>query len=305
MTREGRARLKALLAVSAWGGSFPAIKVALAEVSFTTLIWIRFGSGVITLLLLLFIRKKGKFLPLREAALFAGLGFLGIFFHNAIQAYALKTVSAGMSGLIIATNPIAIAAMGALILGERLDRKTMGGILLAAVGVLVILAKGDPGTFLLKGFSAGELIMVFSVFTWALFTVFSRRALQRTPSDLAMTYALSFGWLFSTVPFLWFGGPSELPVLSSAAWVNILFLGVLCSALAYLFWYDALLVLPASEAGVFMYINPVVAVLLSAIFLGETISPSMIAGGALVFAGVWFVNARQKRPPTPNTTNKI
>lgn len=296
MTGEGRARLKALFAVVAWGGSFPAIKAALAEVSFTTLIWLRFGSGVVTLLLLLLFRKRARFLPLRDAALFAALGFLGIFFHNTIQAYALKSVSAGMSGLIIAANPIAIAALGALILGERLDGKTTGGILLAAVGVLVILSKGDPGTLFLKGFNAGELIMIFSVFTWGLFTVLSRRALRRTPPDLGMTYALSFGWFFSTVPFYFGGGPAELPGISAAAWINILFLGVLCSAISYLFWYDALLVLPASEAGVFLYINPVVAVILSAAFLGEAITFSMVCGGALVFAGVWFVNARQKRP---------
>ncbi len=296
MTVEGRARLKALFAVVAWGGSFPAIKAALAEVSFTTLIWLRFGSGVVTLLLLLLFRKRARFLPLRDAALFAALGFLGIFFHNTIQAYALKSVSAGMSGLIIAANPIAIAALGALILGERPDIKTVGGILLAALGVLVILARGDPGTFLLKGFNIGEMIMVFSVFNWGFFTVLSRKALRRTPPDLGMTYALFFSWLFAAIPFFFCEGPGELPGISAAAWVNILFLGVLCSALAYLFWYDAIIVLPASEAGVFMYINPVVAVVLSAAFLGEAITFSMVCGGALVFAGVWFVNARQKRP---------
>lgn len=296
MTPEGRARLKALIAVSAWGGSFPAIKIALAEISFTTLIWLRFGSGFLTLLLLLFIRRRAGLLPLKEAAIFAGLGFLGLFFHNSIQTYALKTVSAGLSGLIIAANPIGIAAAGVLILGERLDRRTVAGILLAALGVLVILAKGDTGTFLSMGFSPGELIMVFSVFTWALFTVLSRKALQKTPPDVGMTYAIGFGWLFAAFPFFGLGGTAELSNISASTWVNILFLGVVCSGLAYLLWYDALLVLPVSEAGVFMYVNPVVAVVLSAAFLGEAISCSMLAGGVLVFAGVWFVNARQKRP---------
>ena len=295
MTGEGGARLKALIAVAAWGGSFPAIKVALADVSLTTLIWLRFGSGVLALFLLIIVRKRARFLPFKEAFLFAALGFLGIFFHNAIQAFALKTVSAGMSGLIIATNPIAIAALGALILGERIDRGTVGGILLAAIGVLVILARGDPAFLLLRGFSTGELLMIFSVFTWGLFTVFSRKALQRTPPELAMIYALSFGWLYSTVPFLYCGGVAELPAISAAAWINILFLGVLCSGLAYFLWYDALRVLPASEVGVFLYINPVVAVILSAAFLGEAVTPSMILGGALVFLGVWFVNTRQRR----------
>jgi drug/metabolite transporter (DMT)-like permease len=89
----------------------------------------------------------------------------------------------------------------------------------------------------------------------------------------------------------------EIPSISAGAWANILFLGVCCSALAYLFWYDALRELPASEAGVFLYINPVVAVLLSAAFLGETVTLSMIAGGVLVFTGVWFVNTKKRPSP--------
>ena len=140
--------------------------------------------------------------------------------------------------------------------------------------------------------------MVVSVFSWGLFSVFSRKALRQTSPELGMAYALSFGWLFSTLPFLFSGGASEIPSISAGSWANILFLGVCCSALAYLFWYDALRELPASEAGVFLYINPVVAVLLSAAFLGETVTLSMIAGGVLVFTGVWFVNTKKRPSPS-------
>lgn len=65
------ARLKALIAVIAWGGSLPAIKVAVSEVSFTTLIWLRFGSGVLALALFLAFRKRLSLLSWREAGIFA------------------------------------------------------------------------------------------------------------------------------------------------------------------------------------------------------------------------------------------
>lgn len=294
MNAKTLARLKALIAVITWGGSLPAIKVAVAEISFPTLIWFRFGSGVAALVLYLLVRGRFRLLPLRETVIFAALGFLGVFFHNAIQAYALQSVSAGMSGLIIAANPVAIAILGYFILGEKLDGRKKGGILLAAFGVLVILSRGNPLMFFQKAYSPGELILVFSVFTWGLFSVYSRRVLQKTATDLAMTYVLTFGWIFATPLFLYAGGVAEIPAIPAPIWGNILFLGVFCSALAYLFWYDALRDLPASEAGVFLYVNPVVAIVLSAVLLGETLSLPMIGGGLLVFAGVWFVNSRPK-----------
>jgi drug/metabolite transporter (DMT)-like permease len=136
--------------------------------------------------------------------------------------------------------------------------------------------------------------MVVSVFSWGLFSVFSRKALQKTSPGLGMLYALSFGWLYASIPFLFSGGIGEIAGISATGWGNILLLGVFCSALAYLFWYDALKELQASEVGVFLYVNPVVAVLISALFLGESISVSMVAGGILVFLGVWFVNSGKK-----------
>ncbi len=174
MTPASVARLKALIAVVVWGASLPSVKVAVAEVSLPTLIWLRFGSGVVALLLFLAARRRLRFLPLREAFTFAALGFLGVFFHNSIQAYALRTVSAGMSGLIIAANPIVIAVLGTLILSERLDRAKIAGIFLAACGVLVIISHGDFSILLSRNYSFGEFLMVFSVFSWALFSVFSR-----------------------------------------------------------------------------------------------------------------------------------
>lgn len=136
--------------------------------------------------------------------------------------------------------------------------------------------------------------MILSVFSWGLFSVLSRKALQKSEPALAMGYVLLFGWLYSSIPFFWTEGYREIPVIMVSGWANILFLGVLCSAAAYLFWYDALRELPASEVGVFLYVNPVVAVTLSVLFLGEPLTPSMIAGGALVFLGVWFVNRRRR-----------
>ena len=293
MSPSASARLKALLAVILWGGSLPSTKVAVSQASVPTVLWLRFGTAVVVLFVFLALRKKLRLLSLRETFIFAALGFIGVFFHNSVQGAALRSLSAGTSGLIVAANPIAIALLGALLLGERLNGRKIAGILVAAFGVLVIMSKGSL-SFSGRGFAAGEIFMVLSVFSWGLFSVLSRKALQKSEPSLAMGYTILFGWLYSSGPFFWTGGYREIPAIAPSGWANILFLGVFCSAAAYLFWYDALRELPASEVGVFLYVNPVVAVTLSVLFLGEPMTLSMIAGGALVFLGVWFVNRRRQ-----------
>ena len=80
------------------------------------------------------------------------------------------------------------------------------------------------------------------------------------------------------------------------------FLGVGCSGLAYLFWYDTLDRIDATQAGVFLYFGPLVTALLAWPMLGEAISGPMVAGGAAILVGVWMVNrAGPKSDAVPTT----
>jgi len=101
---------------------------------------------------------------------------------------------------------------------------------------------------------------------------------------------MSFGWLFTSVLFFSGNGMSEITGITQRGWLGILFLGIFCSGLAYIAWYDALQVLSTAQTGVFLYIEPLVAVVVAAIVLKEQITAPSIAGGAIILAGVWLVN---------------
>jgi drug/metabolite transporter (DMT)-like permease len=105
-----------------------------------------------------------------------------------------------------------------------------------------------------------------------------------------MFYVMGWGWLFTT--FLFLGGPGfgDYQNLSSQGWWAIGFLGVVCSGLAYIAWYEALEVLPASQVGVFLYIEPLVTVAVAAVLLAEPITITSLLGGAGIILGVWSVN---------------
>ena len=293
MTSSTHPRLKVLLAVLFWGGSYTATKIAVSRVSPVAVLWLRFGIGAAVLGLVLFLKKRLQLLPLHQMTELCFLGFFGVFLHNYIQAWGLRTAAAGISALIIACTPVIIALLSAFLLKEKLVQRQSLGIIMAAFGVLFILSKGNLA-FLKEGnYSFGELLVVCSAFTWALFSVFSRKALKTIPPALAMFYVILSGWFFSSIPFL-FQGVREISKLDMAGWGSTLFLGVFCSALAYVFWYDALKLLPASEVGVFLYISPIVAVAVAWIFLGEPLLLSSIIGGGLVLTGARIVNYRKK-----------
>ena len=82
----------------------------------------------------------------------------------------------------------------------------------------------------------------------------------------------------------------EIPQLTSAGWISILFLGIFGSGLAYIAWYDALKVLPASQLGVFIYIEPLVTMIVAAILLSEVVNAASITGGAITILGIYLVN---------------
>ena len=106
-----------------------------------------------------------------------------------------------------------------------------------------------------------------------------------------------FGWLFTCLQFLAGQHWHEFSQLTATGWTAIAFLGVLCSALSYIFYNDGLQSLPASQVGAFLYLEPLVATLVAAVVLSEQIVLATLAGGALILLGVWQVSRAPRRLP--------
>ena len=136
--------LEALFAVIVWGASFIATKIAVGEVSPTTVVWTRFAMGIPILFLAVSARKQFAFPKGSEWLYFTLLGFLGISFHQWLQSTGLKTAQATTTAWIVATSPAFIAILAWLFLKERLNFIQTFGIILAMCGVLVVVSKGMP-----------------------------------------------------------------------------------------------------------------------------------------------------------------
>jgi len=290
-----RKRVIAIIEVSfsvlVWGFSFIATKIALRDVSPMTIVWLRFAMGVAIMGLFTFVRRQ-FFLPgWKTLAYFALLGAIGITFHQWLQANGLVTSQASTTAWIVATTPIFMALLGWLFLKEKIDWTVAAGIALATVGVFLVVSKGDWASVMVGQFgSPGDLLILISAPNWAVFSALSRRGLQKYPASQMMFYVMGFGWLFISV--LFFAGPglTEIRQLTPDGWLSVIFLGVACSGLAYIFWYDALQVIPATQVGSFLYVEPIIAVVVAFFVLGEPLLLVSLVGGAAILVGVWLVN---------------
>jgi drug/metabolite transporter (DMT)-like permease len=289
--------LEALLAVVIWGGTFIATKVALREVSPVTIIWMRFGIGVLILGVTVIVRKQFALPARREILYFALLGFLGVTFHQWLQATGLITAAATTTAWIVATIPVFTALLGWLVLKERFGALRIGGMTLAAVGVLLIVSKGNPRALLNGSFgSFGDFLILVSAINWSVFSVLSARGLRTHPATRMMFYVMTFGWLFSNIWLFGFGPRlSEIPHLTTSGWSAILVLGILGSGLAYIGWYDALKIIPASQLAAFINIEPLVTTVMAAFLLDEKITALSILGGGSIILGVYLVNRPSKQ----------
>lgn len=283
--------LEATFAVIVWGASFIATKVALEDVSPVTIVWLRFMIGVFILGAAVIISRQFTLPQKNEWGYFALLGFLGITFHQWLQSNGLQTSEAGTTAWIVSTTPVFMALLGWLVLKENLGWGKTAGIALAFAGVLLVSSKGDIASISVGRFGApGDVLILVSAVNWAVFSILSRRGLQRHPASLMMFYVMALGWMFTSVLFFSGNGMEEIAHLTGRGWTGIIFLGIFCSGLAYIAWYDALQALSTAQTGVFLYIEPLVAVVVAAIVLGEQVTLLSLLGGAVILFGVWLVN---------------
>lgn len=312
MRRLWIAYAEALICVIFWGASFIATKVVLQngltplpaesisqviatkvvvrEVSPVTLVWLRFGIGVIILGSVAAFRRQLARPSAGELGYFALLGFLGITFHQWLQSTGLLTAQATTTAWIVATIPVFMALLGWLFLKERLGWRQVAGITLAGLGVLLVVSQGDLGALSTGRFGTpGDVLILISAPNWAVFSVLSKSGLQRHPATRMMFYVMSAGWLFTSILLVSGPGLAEIPQLSRDGWLGVAFLGVFCSGLAYIFWYDALQAIPASQLGVFLYLEPLVAMIVAAVVLAEPLLWASILGGGIILLGVWMV----------------
>lgn len=286
-----------LLAVTIWGGSFASTKYALGQAEPMLVMWLRLIIGMPVLYIGMAYEKCVRLPTKKELWPLLFMGFQGILFHQAIQAYAMRTAGAANANWMMVASPALVAILGRIFLKEKISKAGFYGLGLAALGMILVLGFGTiKETLEAGGFgSVGDYIILASVLNWAVFLIISRYALKGSmPSSFAIFWEMAFALILCT-PFALLIGVdfSVIPSFTWQTWGSIIFLGALSSALAYLLWYHALSVLPVANVVIFQFLQPLAGALIAYYLVGERFTIWLFVGGAMIISGVCLVNKKK------------
>lgn len=284
-----KCHLSLLLVIIIWGSTFASIKIILPQVPPNTLALLRFIIASIVLGLFLVITKQPR-LQKQDLPGILLSGFSGIAIFNVLQNQGLRYAGATDAAILIAMSPVFIALLSWVILKERISKLQVTGIVIAFAGSVLVATNGSFNNF---GFNKlrvyGDLLVLLSSLAWAIFSITLKKLLMRYPPTTIMTYSTFAGTIF-LIPFSLSEYPVNFLAINSAGWINIIYLGVLASALGNLIWNSALEKVPAVTAGAYLYLSPVVAAVVAFIFLHEIPGMYTIVGGLIILMGTFFAS---------------
>ena len=267
----------------AWAAGYPAAAIALRDIPSGLLTVVRLGIAAL-MLAPLAARSRGTRWDRGTVALAASLGVVGFALPIYLQTLGLAMSTPAMTAILVALEPLFTAVLAGALLRQPLPALRRIALAVALVGAWTIAGLPRPGH---AGYLAGDVLLVLSVVCFATYNAFSSRLTDRVPPPAAASATLWAGFL-GMIP-LWLLLGAGLPHhLSTGPAAATAFLAVVGTGLAYLVWVTALGRIPAAEAALYLYLQPVFGVLLSVLLTGARPSAGFYLGAGLILFGVFL-----------------
>jgi len=282
MTNKRMAYLYLTITFCAWGSLYVVSKSVLGKIPVFTTSLMRYIIAAIALFIILKTRNTAK-IERRDYKYVFLIGFIGYFLSTVAQLWGTKLSNASIASLINSMNPVTIMLFAIVILKEKITTRKVVCIILAIIGVYTII--GDVNG---SGQVLGGLISILSVFLWSFVSVIVRQITQKYDPLQITTYGIIIA-LICTLPFSIY----ELIITPNIQydWTimpSFLYMGLICTALAYVCWNKSLSMIEAGTCSLFYPVQPMIAVLLGWLFLGESINTSFVFGTLLIIGGIIF-----------------
>lgn len=204
----------------------------------------------------------------------------------------MESISPATAAILLFTNPIWVALLGRIFLGEALSFGRTRGLILGLVGVCCAIGMG-PELLSGGGKAFGEVVALASSLCWACSTLINKKAgLPLKP------WALSFWQMLIgslTLLVIAYANGEQWPVdVTSVDWGWFLWLAIPASTGSFGLWFIALGKGGATRASSFLFLVPVFSVSISFAVLGSPLSLQQASGGALIAVALWLVNRKQR-----------
>ncbi len=288
MTEKTTAKghMAAFLTIFIWGTTFISTKMLLKSFTPIEILFIRFLIGYLALWL-----AAPRFMPVKskhQEGIFILAGLCGICLYYLLENIALTFTQASNVGVIISTAPFFTAILTRLFTREKehLCLPFFLGFLAAMAGICLISFSGSGPTIN----PVGDLLALLAAFTWALYSVLSKKIASYGLSTVQTTRRVFFYGIMFMIPVMVFSGfrPGIEALANPLNLANILFLGLGASALCFVTWNAAVRILGAVKTSVYIYLVPVITVTASVLILNEQLTIKSGAGMLLTLAGLWI-----------------
>jgi drug/metabolite transporter (DMT)-like permease len=278
-TSRASVYVKLALVAAIWGSTFIAGRIVSAQMSAPVAAFGRFLIATLALVVLLLVQEHGlPRLSVRQWMNFTLLGAIGVAIYALLYMYGLQTVTASRGSLIMALIPAATLLAGALFLHEPLTRQRVLGVVLALVGVAVELGDGNPLKLFTGPIGYGEVAMFGCVLAWSAYTLLGKRIMGEGMSALAATTCAAITGTAILFVACAVTGDLAPPAANWKAWLALAYMGLLGTAIAYIWFFDGVKAIGPARSAVFINLVPVVAITLGVLLLGERLDFAMVAG---------------------------
>ena len=271
----------------AWGTSFLSSKVLMVDGGFTPVeVFIyRFVFAYCILLAMTF--KKIKANNYKDEILFLICGLCAGSIYFVAENYALKYTTTGNVSLLVAISPLFTTVLMAFIYRFMPRFNVIFGSIIAFVGVGCIIISSGEG---LEINPLGDIIALCAALSWSIYTIVVKR-LTPIYSSFFISRKLFFYGVITALPLLWIQDqPLKLNLIfdlnQPEYMMNFIFLGLFCSALAYLAWNWAMKILGPIKANNYLYMQPIVTMVAGYFVLGEQIILLGYIGCLLIVGGI-------------------
>lgn len=288
-----------LLVCLIWGVNFSVTKLALAEIPPLGFTAVRFVAGSLLLWAMLRWREGPIKIPRGSGWRLIWLGLVGNTLYQIGFMLALAVGTASNTALIIAAVPTVVAVIGGMLGIERTTPRMRLGIALGTLGVALVVAA--RGVAFSAGTLRGDLLAVFAVICWSIYTL----GLRRLPSGISSLGVTTVTTITGTPGLLLIGVPdlmrTDWSSVSAAAWGGLAYATVLSLVVAYFIWNRSVRVVGGNRTAIYMCVTPLVAVIAAWFLLGERPLPLQGIGAAGILAGVLLTRAggRAGEKPVP------
>lgn len=289
-----------VLASVIWGTSFVSVKIGVEHVDPFLFSILRFLFGSLALILVLVLLKR------IDTRLFKDKVIWGIALINAValefQHLGMTMTSATNAVLLVDIDVVFVALLAAIVLSEKITGKVMLGLLLGMIGVFIITTNGDL-TSVFSGSFVGNAMVFFGGVLWAFYIVYQKKVLVRESDVLQVTGVVVLETTIFLLPMtLLFAGSYAV---DSVGWLSVLYTGVLCTGLAFLFYNIGLKAISATVSSIILLLEIVFAMLFAFLVLGESPTVVTAMGGALIVLAIIVISLNGTNDRSSNENSKI